>query len=333
MEISIRPYNSGYREGAVKVLESLWHFSEKERYLRFDWLYDSNTNPSFHETLAVVAVDENNEVMGFRGWVPGIIWQDGRKYIVARAADVVVSPKARRQGVFSKMTTYSISYLKEKGIDAILNLSSNSQSNPGYQKLGWLPISNINIWYKPLLLHHYKPLNSEIKKEYKENILEILPYIPQGLVIPSSESLCFSMKEGQLDWYSQRPNKKYIAALSRDKKGQLTSLFIFDCHKNKSSLVFHYFRDILIARRTFRMAIRYINSKFIAVWGWALSKENIRLLHQIGFIKIPLYERIMKKPPLLARCIEDVENKQGWQIGKKDFRDIHNWEISLLDDF
>ena len=58
MEISIKPYNSVYREGVVNVLQHLWHLPEQERYARFDWLYESNTNPSFREVLGVVAVDE-----------------------------------------------------------------------------------------------------------------------------------------------------------------------------------------------------------------------------------------------------------------------------------
>lgn len=333
MEIVVKPYEAKYRKGVVRVLSHLWPWGEKERYERFDWLYESNSNPSFNEPLGVVAVDEADEVIGFRGWVPGIVWQNSREYIIARAADVVVSPKARRQGVFSKMTNYSLTYLRNKGIDAILNLSSNSQSNPGYIKLGWKPVCQINIWYKPMLFHRSIVLTNEISRTYKGNVVTITPYIPKGLKLCSDDSLCFSLNEGQLDWYAQHPNTNYLTAVSYNGSRELTSLIIFDNRGSNSNLLFQYHREPEVAEYAYKCAIKYISSSFISTWGWALSKDDARFLRRIGFIRVPFYEYIRKKPPILVRSIGNVEENSGWKIGLKDIRDIHNWCINMLDYF
>ncbi len=332
MEVIIKPYESKYRNGVVDVLQYLWQLSESERYARFDWLFESNTNPSFRETLAVVAVNDNDDVLGFRGWVPGIVWQDGKKYVVARAADVVVSPKGRRQGVFSKMTTYSLSFLREKGIDGIINLSSNSQSNPGYIKLCWRPLARLNIWYR---MNFERTELLEEKKEFKYygSNIGLYPFIPKGLTVPSDERLGFSMKEGQLDWYAERPDRNYLTAVTYDKRGQLSSLFIMEKRSKITGLSFFYCKDQEIGKYAFKQLCRRIENHFIAVWGCALSKDQKSLLRRMGFFKVPFYEGIKRNPPILVRTIGDVTEESDWKIGSKDMRDLKNWSINLIDNF
>lgn len=333
MEITIKPYESKYRDGVVDILQYLWEFQEKERYERFDWLYESNSNPSFDETLAVIAVNEEDDVLGFRGWVPGIIWQEGKQYVVARAADVVVSPKGRRQGIFSKMTTFSLSYLKEKGVSGILNLSSNSQSNPGYIKLGWIPLVQLNIWYK-LNVGRKFPMH-EKEYEYYGSKIGLYPYIPKGLTTPSNsnDSLCFSMEEGQLDWYADRPNKKYQTVVTYDKSGQLTSLFITEKRNEVAGLIYFYCTDDIIGGYAFKQLCKRIENNVVAVWGWALRKEQKSLLHRLGFFSIPFYEKLKKKPPILVRSVDDTAEENHWCLGKKDLRETKNWNVNLIDDF
>lgn len=330
-EIIIKPYEPRYRNGVVDVLQYLWKFSEKERYERFDWLYGSNTNPSFDKILAVVAVNENDEVLGFRGWVPGIVWQNGEKYILARAADVVVSPKGRRQGIFSKMTTYSLDYLKNNGISGILNLSSNSQSNPGYIKLGWKPLRQLNIWYK-IRFSPYLRLSEKEEFVYDSHKVVLYPYIPKGLKIKPDDSLCFSMNEGQLDWYADRPNKEYVSAVSYSPDGEISSAFIIDAREKVYGLIYFYSKDRKVGIYTFRKLCKRVRSRVIAVWGCALTADNTTLLHKLRFVQIPFYEKIRQIPPILVRSL-DTEEKKGWSIGDKDMRNINNWNINLIDDF
>lgn len=334
MKITTKPFESKYREGVVDVLQHLWHEGRDERFAHFDWLYFGN--PSHPEPLAVVAVNENDEVMGFRGWVPGIVKINGNEYLVARAADVVVSPKARRQGVFSKMTVYSLSYLKENSVHAILNLSSNSQSNPGYRKLGWIAITQLNIWYRilmPSLLHSkQKILNDKIQLIFGKHSVSLYPYIPKGLIAAESEGLAFSMEDGQLDWYANRPYKKYITLTANNAEGKLDALYIVEIEEKMARLLYFYCKDPSHTR-FFKILQPYIGRYIISAWGWALSERNKSLLKKMGFVRIPFYERIKKKPPILVRSIGDPEDDNNWKIEGKDIRDINCWNIHQIDDF
>lgn len=334
MEIVTKPFEAKYREGVVDVLQYLWHEELDERFAHFDWLYFGN--PSHPDPLAVVAVNENDEVMGFRGWVPGIIKTDGNAYLVARAADVVVSPKARRQGVFSKMTVYSLSYLKDNGVQAILNLSSNSQSNPGYRKLGWVTMAHKNIWYQllpPLLTSKKNTLKDKIQLKLGSQTVFLYPYIPRGLKIPTSNDLSFSMEDGQLDWFSMRPYTKYVTLTAYNTNEDLEALFIIDIEGQMSRLLFFYCKDISKSKKYFKILKPYIEKRIISAWGWALSEKNRLLLKKMGFICIPFYEKLRKKPPILVRSIGDTEVTDNWIIERKDIRDRKNWNINLIDDF
>lgn len=334
MKIYIKPFESKYRDGVVTVLENLWPWDEAERYARFDWEYLGN--PNHEKNLAVVAVNEKEEVVGFRGWVPGIVISNGKDYLVARAADAVVSPYNRRQGVFQKMTIYSLEYLEKNGVDAILNLTSNSQSNPGNLKLGWVPIGQLNIWYR-LVISFKKKRLSEVDRIRKGKYqIEITPYIPGGLQFNYQESrIAFSMNDGQLDWYSKFPGVNFITVVAYDSNGKTAGILIFKmtCNTKKTVLFYLNIKDKKLAKIMFKVAKRYLPTGIISVWGMALNEDKVNILKSFGFFKIPFYEKLRKLPPILVRSMNNSEVHEGWLLGGKDIRDLNNWELMPIDMF
>lgn len=334
MIISIKPYEARYRDGVVNVLQYLWPWDEQERYSRFEWEYFGN--PSHPEPLAIVAVNEDDDVVGFRGWVPGKIRSNDRSYLVARAADAVVSPKGRRQGVFTKMTLFSLNYLRENGVDAILNLTSNEQSNPGNLKLGWVAIGRLNIWCKIVLpIRFNKSLNDLKVIKTKDYSIEIMPNIPEGMSIQNdSDKITFSMLEGQLDWFAKCPMGKYISFVLKNLKGRVVGVCIFrENGKRKASLVYTNFKDEFSGRLMLKYAFKYLPAWLITVWGMALSKKKAHVLSKAGFLKIPFFEKIRKDPPILVRCMNDPMFQEGWFLGDRDIRDMNNWELNSIDLF
>ncbi len=329
----IKPYESKYCDGVIGLLKNLWPWEEEERYAHFNWEYYGN--PIHPEPLAVIAVNEVDEVIGFRGWVPGVVYSEGKKYLVARAADAVVSPLCRRQGVFSKMTVFSIEYLRKNGVDAILNLTSNSQSNPGNLKLGWNAIGQLNIWYKIVCPHRKNYLEEAVVINKNGYRIELIPNIPNELKVgDDSDLISFSLAEGQLGWIGKKPGEKYLTALALREDGLIDSLFVFSInHGRKTSLQYLKVNDVKIAKQTFHLVCKYFTTGIISVWGMALSEKNAQFLKKVGFIQIPFYEKLRKKPPILVRTIGNPAEQQGWILGKKDIRDIRNWQLMSLDSF
>lgn len=330
MEYIVKPYESKYREGVVAVLQHLWHHTHAENSALFDWEYRGN--PCYPGSLSVVAVNDRDEVIAFRGWVPGIVKVNGEEFVVVRAADAVVAPQARRQGVFTKMTVFSLKYLKEKGVRAIINLSSNEESNPGNRKLGWQILANKNIWYQWSFTFKEHILESEVQMNVGDHSVFLYPYIPLELSVPASDDLSFSMEDGQLDWYAKQPGRHFFTLVAYQDDGKLKALFVVEKAGKRASLQFFYTHapsDV----QFFKILKPYIGNGVISAWGWALSEKNKALLKKMGFYQIPFYERLRKKPPILVRSTGDPNNEDSWRLGGKDIRDCRNWNIQQIDNF
>ncbi len=333
MRVLIKPYESKYRDGVVEVLQYLWPWSKEERYARFDWEYYNN--PSYAKPMAVVAVNEDDEVVGFRGWIPGLVKGNGSVFLIARAADAVVLPSCRKQGIFSKMTVCSLSYLHDNGVDAILNLTSNSQSNPGNIKLGWKSIGQLIIWYKIIYPHKKKELDKTIELTCDNHKIEIYPFIPEELRVNTNhERLAFSMNDGQLGWIGKMPGGKFITAVSRRMDGVIDNVFVFGVgHGRKTSLFYLEVNDDRIAKRTLRETYRFFTAGIVSVWGMALSERNARFLKKCGFTKIPFCEKLRKPLPILVRTVGDPEEQRGWFLGGNDIRNLKSWQLMFIDSF
>ena len=331
--VKVIPYSTSYLEGVIDVLQHIWEYNENYRLEQFLWKYCQN--PNSNEVLAVIAIDKNKKVIGFRGWVAGKVKVKDKFYKIVRAADAVVDPSSRRQGVFEKMTSYSIEYLKGKGIAAIINLSSNKYSSPGYKKLEWEDLSLFDIWYHINIFSFSKKNISPYKTDYKDGIIEIFNKIPSTLVLPTQTTnrLSFFLTEKELSWLLEKPNTHYIGAYSVDKNGILTSLFILSGVNNRYSMKYFYASDTKIASKVFNEMTKRISYRFIAVWAFALPEEKMKLLHKLKFHNI-YYKKLKKKPPVLIKTLLTSENgEEDWIMGGLYMRDIKNWEINLIDGF
>lgn len=325
-EIHIVPYEDKYKDGVVDILQYLWGKSYEYRAERFIWQYYNN--PYHNEILALVAVDDSNRVLGFRGWVPATISKD--KILLVRAADAVVHKDARRRGIFERLTKDSLEYLKLKGCKAILNLSSNKFSNPGYVKLGWQKLAKFDIWY---FINIYGKRNKNIaNKQYKENDIIINNAIDTSNIFinDSIKHYFINLDNEIIKWLCNRTSSKFIFSYSKDKNNKITSLFIFSYFGKKSSLQYFSYTDFSIARYTFKETMKRIDSKFISVWAFALPKNKKQFLKKIFFIQIPFYRIIKSKPPILVKLIDGVSIESNCS---ERIDNIDNWEINQLDSF
>lgn len=116
---------------------------------RFEALYawKHEENP-FGLSLKVVAVD-GRRVVGFRGLMRWQ-WQQGDRIIeAARAVDTATHPDYQGRGIFTRLTLQAIEQLRAAGAGFIFN-TPNSQSLPGYLKMGWQLVGRVPISVRPL---------------------------------------------------------------------------------------------------------------------------------------------------------------------------------------
>lgn len=66
-----------------------------------------------------------------------------------RAVDTATHPDWRGRGIFTRLTLALLGRLKAEGIAFVFN-TPNSQSRPGYLKMGWLNLGRTSLWVRPL---------------------------------------------------------------------------------------------------------------------------------------------------------------------------------------
>jgi GNAT superfamily N-acetyltransferase len=141
----IREASESDIDGILKVLKaSLGEVSSKKT--REVWNYKHINNP-FGKSLVLIAI-VNGEIVGVRAFMRWQ-WQLGSKvYSCFRAVDTATDPNFQGKGIFKKLTLKALDLgIKEKS-NFVFN-TPNSQSRPGYLKMGWKVVGKVPVYIRP----------------------------------------------------------------------------------------------------------------------------------------------------------------------------------------
>lgn len=124
------------------------------------WRFKHVNNP-FGKSLVLLAV-EDGKVIGVRAFMRWK-WQKGKEVFSAfRAVDTATHPDHQGKGVFKKLTLKALEIGEERGDHFVFN-TPNSQSKPGYLKMGWKEVDKLSVKIKPV-----NPLFWKKEKEVTE---------------------------------------------------------------------------------------------------------------------------------------------------------------------
>jgi len=181
------------------------------------WRYKHVDNP-FGKSLVLVAV-ENDMIIGVRALMRWK-WQLGKQVFSAfRAVDTATHPEHQGKGIFKKLTLKSIEIAKERGGDFIFN-TPNTQSLPGYLKMGWGEVDKLKIRIIPANLLNW--LNVKQTGHYEINNTNSDAQL-NGLIskynkLKAEENKLFTLKSPEyLLWrYENNPLQKYEVKADED---------------------------------------------------------------------------------------------------------------------
>ena len=347
MGITIKPYSREYSGQCADLEQFLWREDKAGREIRFDWAYTNN--PVYENPLCVIAVNEEDEVLGFRGYFLNKYRIGNEEFLVAQLSDTVVSSKARRQGIFQKMTDFSIDYLKENGVSLILNLSPSWPPYYGYKKIGFEDLGQFHSRYKfgfgsiiAEKLYGKNRGNWDQRKEAVKAIggltYHIAPAVDKSVIsqvrqLVSTSRIHSSLSPDILQWRTARPGKDYLYAFTMDASGRLQSFMMLS-----TSDFFNYNLGLYLTRKveTFKQLLRLFKKEYkpatIAAWDFALDETSKKLLKRMGMVPIPFINKIRKNPPALVRTLRTCEDGSlNWIIGGVDMRKVENWTINKFD--
>ena len=139
--------------------------SEKsERYWNWKHVY----NP-FGASPVLVA-EENGELIGIRAFMRWD-WQMGDEvYRCLRAVDTATHPDHQGKGIFKKLTLQLIEEAGQQGYDFIFN-TPNTQSTPGYLKMGWKTWGKVPLWLHPVAV--FKKPDMQVWEKCKQDLQDV----------------------------------------------------------------------------------------------------------------------------------------------------------------
>lgn len=347
MEITVKPYSKEYAKQCADLEQYLWKEDRQGRETRFEWAYANC--PVYKKPLCVIAVDENDEVMGFRGYFLNKFVVNGKEVLVAQLSDTVVSDKARRQGIFQKMTNFSLPYLKDKGVSSIINLSPSWPPYYGYKKIGFEDLGQFHSKYK---FNIYNLISQNLlkkdrlgwndRKEISRSMNGLTLHVSQSVDdsvisqvngLSSTERIHSSLASDILKWRTTRPGQHYVYAYATDHSGKLHSFAMFktkDYYKYDMGVYLSASADTFV--QLYRLLKRQYKPAIVAAWDFALDDESRSLLKKVGMVSIPFINKIRKNPPSLIRTLQTDQNGNlDWNIEGKDIRKAENWSIYKID--
>lgn len=177
------------------------------------WRYKHVDNP-FGESLVLVA-EEDGELIGVRAFMRWK-WQKGEKvYSAFRAVDTATHPDHQGKGIFRKLTLKALEIGKERGDHFVFN-TPNAQSKPGYLKMGWQEVNNLQIQLRPVNLFQFN--NKEISYETVGNVDIVKPLLLANFEQLKTSNKLFTPKDIEyIKWrYLHNPLQNYVVIFEKE---------------------------------------------------------------------------------------------------------------------
>lgn len=128
----VRPFSEEDKEEFLNLHSNV--FGDKPAGW-FNWKY--NENPYIdHIPILTVEETQTGQCVGFRPHLALKLRKGSWRGVGLQPCDTIVHPDHRRQGIFTKMTQAAISKYEDEDTGFFFNFP-NEQSRPGYLKLGW----------------------------------------------------------------------------------------------------------------------------------------------------------------------------------------------------
>jgi len=278
------------------------------------WAYKHLENP-FGKSIVLVG-KENNEIIGVRAFMKWEWTRNNKVFRSLRAVDTATHPSHQGKGVFKKLTMAAINIAKAEGYDLIFN-TPNSQSLPGYLKMGWVKVDKLNVQIALVSPINWRPLKNEITYNFTsddivKDFTNVLDIYNQKLA--ENQSLFTAKSVRYLNWrYKHNPLQDYEIIQNKD--------FFIACYVKEHSK-FNELRCSEIIYRDSRgmknaiTAIKQIAKRF----GVQVISSHI-LEGKISNLQIKgLYGPIL--------TLKDLNLNENQEV---EFNNLNNWGYTLGD--
>jgi predicted N-acetyltransferase YhbS len=270
------------------------------------WRFKHIHNP-FGESLVLVAT-ENGDIIGVRAFMRWK-WQKGKKvYSAFRAVDTATHPDHQGKGVFKRLTLKALEIGRDRGDHFVFN-TPNTQSKPGYLKMGWEEIGKLKVQLRPLNLNLFK--TKVLKYKEFDNIEHIIDLLNSNYYSLISTDKLFTPKDiAYLKWrYLNNPLQKYYVIFDKD-------YFIAGYVKKRNHFSEFRLSEVIVSENgKFQAKSAILNLAKSSGATILSSSPNSKIHYKLGFTEN--FGPVLTYKPI--------------NINQPEFSDLKTWNYSLGD--
>ncbi|HJQ77216.1 MAG TPA: GNAT family N-acetyltransferase [Acidimicrobiia bacterium] len=273
------------------------------------WAWKHIDNP-FGRSMILVA-DAQGRIAGVRAMMRWeLVTPQGATLRCLRPVDTATHPEFMRSGVFRRLTTAAVDEAKSAGIDLIFN-TPNEKSAPGYLKMGWRPIADLDALVRPRLgasarvRHDTPPSIEQLAPDLESpNRFDLEDRPPRGLRTLRSETY--------LNWrFGSHPTASYgvlrddggVVVARANSRGRWSEVVVSDLLGGADS-------------RSIKQLARLNRARYIAGWFSPGTPER-RSAIRGGMFPIPRRTlRLVALP--IVELETDVFDMASWDLATSD---------------
>lgn len=287
----------------------------------FKWKYFDNPAGLCIGFLAIEK--ETNNGVAFYGAMPQKYLVEGKEVTIYQACDTMTHTKHRKKSLFPVLAQECYRLLKDQNNSFMISIGGSAVTFPVLKYLGWKPIFNFKIYFKPAFLCRLYFL----RKYSPENfVLESSPDSVEKLIIDqrSSSKIRSPRNLVHYRWRISNPNYNYQIVSCRTKTA-ISGFIVFYVQNNKIFLF-----DFIFTNANARRALLWYLSKIVVKNNYkgiiAFCQQNelqSRQLIRSWFVSNPFKKGpLSERPPFLIN---------GEELMMTKFSSADKWSITAYD--
>ena len=360
-DIRFTEYDPSFKDRLIDFLGTGLNWSDlsrRERDELFEWKYEKN--PYLDESLVFLALSDD-KIVGHRAFVVQK-FKAKKEYLMGTPADALVHPDHRRQGIFSRLTDFSIEHISENDLlDFLISLSSTKESSKGNMKAGFRPLGERKKLYrfsiKKIFKNRYEggiDLNTKISAEKTGHTIEITNELKTKNIInlmkiSTEDTRLKNARDEQfyrwrfdecLDehiylYFWNQGNLEGYLSMEKD------NFPFYGLDLDYYSILEYAYTDIDLFDEIIRTITKKLHLPFIMSYTTTRNKEDISVLRKYGFKGSESYliNSLQKKglldeqglPGLLVRPATKTIEERDFYLDNIDTRSEKNWSLFWSD--
>lgn len=144
--LDVREATLADRTAILHLLQRSMNRPDDPRFAElYRWKHDLNV---FGPSPTWVATD-GGRVVAVRVFMRWEFMRGGQLLRAVRAVDTATDPDHQGKGLFTALTMHGLEQMRADGVQFVFN-TPNSQSRPGYLKMGWREVGNLPVAVRPV---------------------------------------------------------------------------------------------------------------------------------------------------------------------------------------